>query len=293
MPICDLCSDKIGSVPIRSFHGTEMNNIGKSCKNTRLPLVSVITVVYNGEEKLEDTIRSVANQSYENIEYIVIDGGSTDKTLSIIGRYRNFIDYWISETDDGIYDAMNKGLSVASGHWINFMNCSDVFINEDIVKDIVQELGRMQYNCDMIYGAVCEKDESSTVTLKNPKHPLWIYYGLFACHQSIFFRRKSISEGYSLDYKIGSDYDLVARVYREGGICKRVLMPICLFDLDGVSNKHPTIGRTEYHRIRTDVLMLPSWLSYFFYFLSSIAWLLRKDLPKIYGFFRYKKTSAS
>jgi glycosyltransferase involved in cell wall biosynthesis len=94
-------------------------------------LITIVTVVLNGEKDLERTILSVINQSYENIEYIVIDGGSTDGTLDIIERYKDKIDHLIIEKDKGIYDAMNKGINIASGDWINFMNSGDIFYDKN------------------------------------------------------------------------------------------------------------------------------------------------------------------
>jgi Glycosyl transferase family 2 len=93
------------------------------------PLISIITVVFNGEEKLEQTIQSVIAQDYDNIEYIIIDGRSTDRSTEIIQKYEHRIDYWKSELDAGIYDAMNKGIDLATGQWLNFMNCGDLFYN--------------------------------------------------------------------------------------------------------------------------------------------------------------------
>ena len=91
------------------------------------PLITIVTVVYNGQEHLEETILSVVNQTYSNIEFIIIDGGSTDNTIDIIHKYEHAIDYWISEKDEGIYDAMNKASELAKGKWINYMNCGDSF----------------------------------------------------------------------------------------------------------------------------------------------------------------------
>ena len=95
-------------------------------------LISVITVCYNAENNLERTILSVLNQTYSNIEYIIIDGGSTDGTIDLIKKYADKITYWQSETDKGIYDAMNKGIQKATGEWINFMNAGDLFSSTTI-----------------------------------------------------------------------------------------------------------------------------------------------------------------
>lgn len=94
-------------------------------ENNKAPLISIITVVYNGEKYLEQTIQSVINQTYKNIEYIVIDGGSTDGTLDIIKKYEEHISYWVSESDKGLYDAMNKGIGVAKGELIGMINSDD------------------------------------------------------------------------------------------------------------------------------------------------------------------------
>ena len=91
------------------------------------PLITVITVVFNGEKFLEETILSVINQTYDNVEYIIIDGGSTDSTLEIIKKYEHAIDYWVSEKDKGIYDAMNKGVCLSQGKWVSFLNAADSY----------------------------------------------------------------------------------------------------------------------------------------------------------------------
>lgn len=98
--------------------------------------ITVITVCYNAADTLEQTIESVINQTYQNIEYIIVDGGSTDETLSIIRKYEHKITKWISEPDKGIYDAMNKGIEMASGEWLNFMNAGDVFASKDVLEKI-------------------------------------------------------------------------------------------------------------------------------------------------------------
>lgn len=111
------------------------------------PLISVITVVFNGESCLEKTILNVIEQIYPNVEYIIIDGGSTDGTLDIIRRYENQIDYWISEKDKGIYDAMNKGIMTSTGKWINFMNAGDAFYGQAVLEKIFTS----NIDADLIY----------------------------------------------------------------------------------------------------------------------------------------------
>ncbi len=100
------------------------------------PKVSIVTVVYNDAKGLEKTIKSVINQTYKNVEFIIIDGGSTDGTVEIIKKYEDYIDYWVSEEDKGIYDAMNKGIKAATGTWINFMNAGDVFVDCEVLSSI-------------------------------------------------------------------------------------------------------------------------------------------------------------
>ena len=104
------------------------------------PLISVITVSYNAVSTIEDTILSVINQTYTNIEYIIIDGGSADGTVGIIEKYVDRISYWVSEPDKGIYDAMNKGLKVANGDWAIFMGSDDVFFNNKVIMLVIERI---------------------------------------------------------------------------------------------------------------------------------------------------------
>jgi len=107
--------------------------------NLFTPLISIITVVFNGERYLEETILSILNQTYQNIEYIVIDGESNDNTLEIIKKYQNNITFWISEADDGIADAMNKGLKYAKGEFVLFIHADDYLIDSNCIKNAVDK----------------------------------------------------------------------------------------------------------------------------------------------------------
>ncbi|MEA1893278.1 MAG: glycosyltransferase [Campylobacterota bacterium] len=126
------------------------------------PLISIVTVVFNGEKHLEQTIQSVVNQTYKNIEYIIIDGGSTDGTVDIIKKYEDKISYWVSEKDSGIYDAMNKGIDVANGEWINFMNAGDIFFDNNVLESVFHKESLATDNIDLFY--------SDSITDKNIRY---------------------------------------------------------------------------------------------------------------------------
>ena len=196
------------------------------------PLITVVTVVFNGVAHLEDTIQSVIGQTYDNVEYIVVDGGSKDGTLDIIQKYGHAIDYWVSEPDKGIYDAMNKGIDLGSGDWINFMNAGDKFFDSKTIaylEDIFNE------NYGLIYGDMLK---NGFFVKSYPEE--FLKYGIIhACHQSIFFNLsliKSLYFRYNLTYKIYGDYDLVARIYKLGYFLKKIDRPISIFQDGGVSS---------------------------------------------------------
>jgi len=157
----------------------------------RLPLVSIITVVLNGEKYLEETIKSVINQTYPNVEYIIIDGGSTDGTVDIIKKYENYIDYWVSESDKGIYDAMNKGIDVILGEWVNFMNAGDTLASEEVLKKVFFTITK---KCLLIYGNTNVYEENGTFittlkALKFTKSNLNKFATRTVCHQSVFVHK--------------------------------------------------------------------------------------------------------
>lgn len=197
-----------------------------------MPLITVVTVVYNGAGFLEDTIKSVIDQTYDNVEYIIVDGGSTDGTLDIIRRYDHVIDYWVSEADKGIYYAMNKGIDLASGKWINFMNAGDSFFYKNILASMSFCDKKL---CSLLYGdKVMDGKIIKALPIESLKNGL-----IHACHQSMFFNMSIIKEKgirYNLKYKIYADYDLVARIYIQNKYFKYIEVPIAVFQGGGVSS---------------------------------------------------------
>lgn len=180
-----------------------------------LPLISLITVVFNGEDHIAKTIESVLNQSYDKIEYIIVDGKSTDRTLEIVGAYRG-IDRVISEPDSGLYDAMNKGLKAAGGDYIWFLNSGDQIYSKETVEQMVSGLSGAP---DIIYGGTMiideEQNEIGDRRLKPPARLSWKSFrqGMVVCHQSILVK-KELAPEFNLEYRLSADIDWAIRAAR-------------------------------------------------------------------------------
>ena len=179
-------------------------------RKTKTPIFSIITVVLNNQEFLEATIKSVLNQSFKNYEYIIIDGGSNDRTIDIIKKYENKIDYWVSERDKGLYDAFNKGMMLASGKFIGIINSDDVYTKNSL-KIISNYISKYK-NIDFIFGSV--KKHWGVLYGYRPEkiHYSW---GFYSSHSTGFFLKKSsaIKVGlYDINYKYHADYDYFYRL---------------------------------------------------------------------------------
>ena len=178
----------------------------------KIPLVSIITVVFNDVLHIEDTIKSVLSQKFERFEYIIVDGGSSDGTLDVIKRYENDIEYWISEKDKGIYDAMNKGIGMVSGEWINFMNSGDSFYNTTVLKDLFNN--HKHYDVDVLFGnhQVIYPNKTKLVKAGEVTN-LW--KGSQFCHQSCFIKSSVHKENkYNSLNRIGADFEFFYNAYK-------------------------------------------------------------------------------
>lgn len=197
------------------------------------PVISVITVVLNNAEGFRQTARSVINLQYPGIEFIVIDGGSTDGTVDAIKARSEHIVYWISEPDKGIYDAMNKGLAKATGEWVNFMNAGDVFFDSHVLSGIFSE---DHEGAEMIYGdSIAKYPGFQALRKARPTEFLW--KGMICCHQSMFIRTDLIkNEGYRSGLHFSADYEMILRLYNEGKKFLYVPQTIAIFDTRGISN---------------------------------------------------------
>lgn len=179
------------------------------------PLVTIVTVVFNGEKYLEETIRSVINQSYENIEYIIIDGGSTDGTIDIIKNYEDKLDYWVSEKDEGIYHAMNKGITVANGDIIGIINSDDWLESGTIEKVAKKSLVILEEEF-VVHGKVALYDADNRFVTQHYRKKIPGYY-LFSSpfkHPAMFVSKKLYKRIGLYDETCGlaADYDLMLRI---------------------------------------------------------------------------------
>ncbi|HMA71765.1 MAG TPA: glycosyltransferase family 2 protein [Xanthobacteraceae bacterium] len=184
---------------------------------------SVITVCRNSASTIEDALRSVASQSYPDIEHIVVDGASTDGTLDIVDRYRGRLAKVMSEPDRGIYDAMNKGVAVAGGEVICFLNSDDIYANNTVISKVVNYLE--QNNLDAVYGDVeFFKSETPEVTLRryrsNRFRPDRIGWGWMPAHPALFVRRRIFDQygGFRIHYRIAGDFEFVARIFHRNAL---------------------------------------------------------------------------
>jgi glycosyltransferase involved in cell wall biosynthesis len=223
-----------------------------------LPLLTVITVVLNGAKHIEQTILSVVSQSYVNVEYIVIDGGSTDGTIDIIHKYSHSIQSFVSEFDNGIYDAMNKAIALATGEWVIFMNAGDLFCDNDVLSNIFQDLAG-----DMIYGnhAVYYGNRTSfkLVNVGSRKD----IRNLPFCHQAVFTKTLVLqAHPFDLGYTIAADYDQYLKLKKLNANITHVPLTVALYLDGGISSTSRRKLIKEYYHIQAKYHPIPALLVY-------------------------------
>ena len=214
---------------------------------------SIITINYNNASQLRRTIESVLAQTFRDIEFIVIDGGSTDNSLEVIRAFANRIDYWVSEPDRGIYHAMNKGMKQAHGEYVNFMNAGDSFHAADVLEEIDRQLG----DADILFGNVCDAatgrryggiragSEVTFLTLKKE----------ILCHQATFYRREVLERHpYDESLRIIADWKVnVQAIVFDNCKVKVVDTIIANYDLTGMSSTQSTLHAEERRKVMSEL----------------------------------------
>jgi glycosyltransferase involved in cell wall biosynthesis len=203
--------------------------------SSKLPLITVVTVVYNGASLIEKTIQSVIHQKYPYIEYVIIDGASADGSVNIIKNYEAKITKWLSEKDTGIYNAMNKGIKEATGEWICFLNCGDVFVDTQTVQRIVDSLP-LSHTADIIYGNILVEQQNGTLHERVAKEPCNIHRMHF-CHQSAFVKT-DLLRAYMFDekYRMSADLKFFKQCHYDKRTFAHVNFPTVIYDTSGISN---------------------------------------------------------
>lgn len=243
-------------------------------------LLSIITVTRNNLEGLKQTEASIKAQSFEGYEWIVIDGASTDGTKD----YLKDIDArTISEPDNGIYDAMNKGIDRAKGFFLIFMNAGDCFADEHTLLNIVSYIEDVQETPEFIYGDALEDIGADESVYKTARPYTKIKSGMFTHHQAMLYRSDKLKTlRYDQAYKIAADYKFTLQYLQD---CTTVLyapFPICIFARGGLSQQNATQGRNEQFTIRKELKTVPAYINLIIKLLQHSNMTLRKIFPSLY-----------
>lgn len=216
------------------------------------PKLSVITIVYNNVKDIERTMLSVLNQTYPNIEYIIVDGASTDGTKDVIYNYRSRLAQFISEPDKGIYDAMNKGLSLATGDYVLFMNSGDEIYATETVADVFDSAA----SADIYYGETEMYDEQWQSLGQRRHHAPETFdwqsfkYGMSVSHQAIYIKR-SLVQPYDLSYKYSSDIDWIIKAAKKASSIVNTHIYVAKYLVGGMSKKKHLASLKERFNIFT------------------------------------------
>ncbi len=215
--------------------------------------LSVITVTYNAEKTLERTLKSVQKQLYSYIEHIVVDGKSKDRTISLIQKYENPRLKWISEPDNGLYDAMNKAATMASGDYLCFLNAGDTFFASDTVEKIFNSISETKLP-DIIYGETAIVDNEGEFLhmrrLNAPQSLSWTSFkqGMLVCHQA-FIVKRSLFEPYDLQYRFSSDFDWAIRMMKKSKSFHNTHLTLINYLNEGMTTNNRKASLKERYRI--------------------------------------------
>lgn len=210
--------------------------------NHPTPKFSVITVCYNAEATIEDTIQSVISQTYHHVEYIIVDGASKDRTMDIVNRYREHIAIVVSERDKGLYDAMNKGIGLATGDYLCFLNAGDSFHEDDTLQQMVHSIHTPQLP-DVLYGETELVDHEGHFLrmrrLSAPEVLTWKSFrqGMLVCHQA-FFPRRDLVMPYDLRYRFSADFDWCIKIMKKSKVLHNTHLTLIDYLAEGMTTRN-------------------------------------------------------
>jgi glycosyltransferase involved in cell wall biosynthesis len=245
--------------------------------NHPTPKFSVITVCYNAEATIEDTIQSVISQTYHHVEYIIVDGASKDRTMDIVNRYREHIAIVVSERDKGLYDAMNKGIGLATGDYLCFLNAGDSFHEDDTLQQMVHSIHTPQLP-DVLYGETELVDHEGHFLrmrrLSAPEVLTWKSFrqGMLVCHQA-FFPRRDLVMPYDLRYRFSADFDWCIKIMKKSKVLHNTHLTLIDYLAEGMTTRNHKASLKERFRIMARHY---GWTSTFAFHLWFVLRLLLK-----------------
>ena len=220
--------------------------------NKHIPTFSIITITYNAADTLEETILSVISQTYHHIEYIIVDGASTDGTMEVVERYRNHINKMVSEPDKGLYDAMNKGIDMATGDYLVFLNAGDSFHADTTLQQMVHSIKSKELP-DILYGNTAIVDAKRHFVrmrrLAPPEELSWRSFrqGMLVCHQA-FIVKRALAERYNCQYRFSADFDWCIRMMKKAHTLHNTHLTLIDYLDEGLTTQnHKASLRERYH----------------------------------------------
>ena len=246
--------------------------------NHPTPKFSVITVCYNAEATIEDTIQSVISQTYHHVEYIIVDGASKDRTMDIVNRYREHIAIIVSERDKGLYDAMNKGIGLATGDYLCFLNAGDSFHEDDTLQQMVHSIHTPQLP-DVLYGETELVDHKGHFLrmrrLSAPEVLTWKSFrqGMLVCHQA-FFPRRDLVMPYDLRYRFSADFDWCIKIMKKSKVLHNTHLTLIDYLAEGMTTRNHKASLKERFSIMTRHYGWTSTLAFHLWFVLRL--LLKK-----------------
>ncbi|WOF72456.1 glycosyltransferase family 2 protein [Parvibaculaceae bacterium PLY_AMNH_Bact1] len=265
-----------------------------------MPIFSIVTVCRNNLSGLKRTHASVVQQTGQDYEWIVVDGASTDGTVEWLDSAVSLPEFaYISETDEGLYDAMNKGSEMAQGDYIIYMNSGDEFASDSILADTTWHLDNWAgSSSDVVYGDSIEEDALHQKLSKRSLSHKRVWYSMFAHHQAIFYRRDKLpAPAYNTEFSVAADWALTAKLYVEGANFRRLPFAVCVFERGGLSQSYDKgiVARIrrerlqvydqvfQYSRLRTGLILL----------IKEAAEQLRERLPGLYDRLRFRRSKGA
>ncbi len=242
--------------------------------NRLSPKFSIITVTYNAEAVVENTVLSVISQTYHQVEYILVDGASKDRTMEIIERYRDRIHTIISEPDKGLYDAMNKGIGLATGDYLCFLNAGDSFHEDSTLHKMVHSLRNGELP-DVLYGQTALVDGQGHFVrmrrLTAPEVLTWKSFkqGMLVCHQA-FFAKRSLAEPYDLRYRFSADFDWCIRVMKQAHTLHNTHLTLIDYLEEGMTTQNRKASLKERFRIMARHYGWGSTIAYHIWFVLRL-----------------------